>query len=181
MASDILNMARREAEALRSTLARNPEYQKLQQIQKLIDVYESLEITSEDKPRTETTTVSPPTASGVAAVYRLGSKVAQVDEVVSKFFLERGSRASSGDVLPIVTAAGIEMTGKIPAKTLSSFLTNSKRFNNVKGFGYGLVEWGETLGPKASPSNMVDFANPRSDALGARSVENNSGAGDDRS
>ncbi len=37
----------------------------------------------------------------------------------------------------------------MPSKTLSSMLSNSDRFNNVRGYGYGPVEWGDSPGPKA--------------------------------
>jgi len=41
-----------------------------------------------------------------------------------------------------VVAKGIVVTGKLPSKTLASYLSTSKRFDNVPGFGgYGLVEW----------------------------------------
>ncbi len=142
MASEILAMAYREREQLQAELRANPTWQKLQQVQKLIATYEALEGASDNAKPLTVKPLSSPTA-------RQGSKVAMVDEVVSKHLKKTGVRASSGDLLPIVQEAGIEMTGKIPAKSLSSLLTTSKRFNNLKGFGYGLAEWGDTLGPNA--------------------------------
>ncbi|WP_280953079.1 hypothetical protein [Rhizobium sp. M1] len=43
----------------------------------------------------------------------------------------------------------MKITGKIPAKTLSTFLATSKRFNELKDLDMGLAEWGESA--KAEP------------------------------
>ncbi|PDS78932.1 hypothetical protein [Rhizobium sp. L43] len=127
MSSDILAIAYRERERLQAEL--NATRQKLQQVQRLISVYEVGDSNN---------------AKPAASSYRQGSKAALVDEIVSKHLAQTRVRASSGELLPIVQDAGVTMTGKIPAKTLSAFLATSKRFNNLKGFGYGLTEWGES-------------------------------------
>ncbi|MGO6685368.1 hypothetical protein [Rhizobium leguminosarum] len=150
MANELLDMAKREAAALRSALSKNPEFQKLQQVQKLIDTYETFEVES-DKGLPETPYKEATAKSGQQTGPRPGSKTSLVDEVVTNDLRERGRRASSGDLLPVVQAAGISLGGSIPSKTLASFLTNSKRFNNVKGLGYGLVEWGDSNGPSSFP------------------------------
>lgn len=137
MSNDILAIAYRERERLKAELDANPAWQKFQQVQRLISIYEAVEGGSDNaKP--------PANRSPSSSTYRPGSKAALVDEIVSKHLAQTGVRASSGELLPIVQDAGVTMTGKIPAKTLSAFLATSKRFNNLKGFGYGLAEWGES-------------------------------------
>jgi hypothetical protein len=152
MANDMLMAAKREADALRSALAKNPDYLKLQQVQRLIAVYEAYDL--EPVPDLMAPSGDQPAAANISvpASPRPGSKVAQIDDVVSKYLAAKGSRASSGDILPVVVNAGVELGGVVPSKTLSSFLSNSKRFNNVKGLGYGLLEWGDTAGPAAENS-----------------------------
>ncbi|MBB2821652.1 UNVERIFIED_ORG: hypothetical protein GGD51_005146 [Rhizobium esperanzae] len=132
MSGDILAIAYRERERLQAEL--NLNRQKLQQVQRLMSVYEGV---ASDNAK-------PASRSLSSSTYRQGSKAALVDEIVSKHLAQTGMRASSGELLPIVQDAGVTMTGKIPAKTLSAFLATSKRFNNLKGFGYGLTEWGES-------------------------------------
>ncbi|MBP1842066.1 hypothetical protein J2046_000310 [Rhizobium petrolearium] len=147
MASPIIEAAKKEEEALTKELEDLPVFQKLQQVRRLIALYEAIEEREPAKSishvRILPTTTSP----------RAGTKAAQVDEVVTKFLTERGTRASSGELLPVVQAAGIELSGQIPAKTLSAFLTNSTRFNNVKRHGYGLTEWGDGLGPRGAKAD----------------------------
>ena len=173
----MLEVAKEEAERLKLILSQNEDYQKLQHVQRVIDTYESFEdmktsgLSPASKAPSQTLTFRTKPKAFLAAY---GSKVAAVNKVVSEHFSKTGQRASSGELLPIVQAAGVKMSGAVPAKTLSSFLTNSKSFNNVKGLGYGLVEWGNGPGPNARPDIFHDFA----DILGST---NNSGAGDDRS
>lgn len=141
MESDILKTARREAEALRAELARNPAFQKLQQVQKLIDVYESYEGRSVSAPAAEVKVVAHPPK--VVAQARPGTKLAQVEKVVLDYSWDTGQRHSSGQLMPVLEAAGIQMAGKVPSKTLASMLSNSQKLNNLKGYGYGPVEWGD--------------------------------------
>ncbi|PDS78511.1 hypothetical protein [Rhizobium sp. L43] len=173
MPNDLLAHVYREREKLQAELARVPAWQKLQQLQKLIATYEAFEDV-EEKPRASSE-IPPSNANVVVNVQpqsRAGSKTALVNEVISRHLLDSGHRASSGDLLPIVQAAGIEIGGSIPAKTLSSFLTSSKLFNNVKGFGYGLVEWGNSLGPKAG---LLQSAAKQSPSMSMLDEKNNSG------
>lgn len=148
MDGDILEIARREREKLLAELSKNPSFQKLQQVNRLIDTYEAVD----GSPDNARAPVSRPILSGP----RASSKVAAVDEAVSNHFKLTGKRASSGELLHVVQNAGIEMTGRVPSKTLSAFLTNSRKFNNLKGFGYGLAEWGENPGPNDSQTSIFN-------------------------
>lgn len=140
MSADILDAAKRELEALRSKLAKNPDFIKLQQVQRLIDTYESFSATE------KTSVSAAPTQAVAQTAYRPGSKAQRVDEVIEAHFQKTGERSPSGKLMSVIDEAGIQLGGT-PSRTLASFLTNSKRFNNVKGYGYGLIEWGDNPGP----------------------------------
>jgi hypothetical protein len=154
MSNDVLVVAYRERARLQAELSALPAWHKLQQVQKLISTYEAIEGVSDN---------AKPAASKPFSLstHRKGSKVAMVDEIISRYLEKTGKRASSGDLLPIVQEAGIGMTGKVPAKTLSSFLTTSQRFNNLKGFGYGLAEWGDSPEKPSSAWHLDEDARSR--------------------
>ena len=141
MSKDLLDMARREASQLRAELAKNTTFQKLQIIQRMIESYEAIE------GMVSTVVVEPfvreaPVKARSAVPTRPGSKLSQVEDLVMAHTIKTGQRATSGQLLPIMNAAGVMMGGKVPAKTLSSMLSNSSRLNNIPGFGYGPKEWG---------------------------------------
>ncbi|MET3577957.1 hypothetical protein ABID19_000974 [Mesorhizobium robiniae] len=144
MANELLEAAKREADSLRAMLAKDPVFQKLQIVQKLIDSYEAFDAMDRAKPITAA--ARSPKAASVA---RPGTKLAQVENLVIVHTISTGLRATSGQLLPIVVNAGIELGGQVPAKTLSSMLSNSSRLNNLPGHGYGPAEWGESPGPGA--------------------------------
>ncbi|MBX9711089.1 MAG: hypothetical protein K2X60_08650 [Xanthobacteraceae bacterium] len=86
--------------------------------------------------------------SALAEQFTAKTKAAQVDAAATEFLVARGRRATSGELLPYIQAKGIHLTGQIPAKTLSSYLSTSKKFDNVPAHGgYGLIEWGGSAGP----------------------------------
>jgi hypothetical protein len=144
MESELLKTARREAESLRAELAKNPAFQKLQQVQRLIDVYEAYE---GKQPPLESAKVAAQSPKMVPPT-RPGTKLAQVEKIVLDYSWKTGQRHSSGQLMPILTDAGIEMAGKVPSKTLASMLSNSQKLNNLRGYGYGPAEWGDKLSMK---------------------------------
>jgi hypothetical protein len=59
----------------------------------------------------------------------------------------------------------VSVGGAVPSKTLSSYLSNSARFNNVKDLGYGLAEWGQGNGPRGE-NNKRSQGGDAGDLLG---------------
>lgn len=145
MASEFLEAARREAETLRAELAENPVFQKLQIVQRTIESYEALE----DIGRLKGGMVPRVNKPKPVAAARPGSKLAQVEFLVIAHTVGNGRRATSGQLLPVILDAGIEIGGQVPAKTLSSMLSNSSAVNNLPGYGYGPADWGNSPGPNA--------------------------------
>src|ERR1700686_3411795 len=147
----MLRIAEAEVERLEAELKKTPAYKRPQAARNLIAVYradpENVMIGAPPAPAPSETEIVPAT------------KTAQVDAAAIEFLTNKGRRATSGEILPFVQAKGIEITGAVPAKTLASYLSRSKRFDNVQGFGgFGLVEWNgrrcpPTAGTAATPPN----------------------------
>ncbi|MBX3578581.1 MAG: hypothetical protein KF723_15355 [Rhizobiaceae bacterium] len=157
MAHDFLPSARRERDDLLKELERLPAFRKYQRVTALIAEYAADE-------EADAKAINPPPARIVKAVpqkvpSRENSKLAQVEKVVLDHMWHTGKRFSSGQLLPVLAAAKIEMGGKVPSKTLASMLSNSQRLNNLKGFGYGPFEWGDRPAVKdEAPADLLASA-----------------------
>ena len=146
-----------EAEVLKLTaeLEQTPAYRRLKLAQNMIAEYRGTSAA-------DTTIIAPAVVQHrvrvqaqvdelVAMVDKHKTKTKQVEEAAAEYLIQRGRRATSGELVPAVVNKGIVVTGKVPAKTLASYLSTSKRFDNVPGFGgYGLVEWG---GRRTAPAS----------------------------
>jgi hypothetical protein len=150
----MLKVAEAEVKRLEAELEKTPAYKRLQAAKNLIAVYRG-------EPEVAADSEAPPAKPArVRAVLTAplpeneivpATKTAQVDAAAVEFLINKARRATSGEILPFVQAKGIEITGAVPAKTLASYLSRSKRFDNVQGFGgFGLVEWHGRRGPPAS-------------------------------
>jgi hypothetical protein len=158
MADDsMLRFAEAEVSRLQEELEKTPAYKRLQAALALIAVYRE---DAGAPVRSETFAAREPApsartqgsyATGVTVVdSRSMTKTAQVEAAVTEYLVHKGRRATSGELLPVAIAKGIAITGKVPSKTMASYLSTSKRFDNVPGFGgYGLVEWNGRRGPPA--------------------------------
>jgi len=74
-------------------------------------------------------------------------------------------KTPTGEIPPFVRAKDIEITGTVPAKTLASYLSRSKRFDNVQGFGgFGLVEWNGRRCPPAAGTAAMPTNDPERSA-----------------
>jgi hypothetical protein len=144
--NQMLEIAEAEVRRLRAELEKTPAYKRLKAAEELIATYRgNPEI---DPP--QKASIAEKANSEKAAAAQLDemigkprqTKTAQVEAAAVEYLAHKGRRATSGEILPAVVSKGIDVPGKVPSKTLSSYLSNSKRFDNVPGFGgYGLVEW----------------------------------------
>lgn len=164
----MLSMARQEEAKLRSALSQNPDFVKLQQIQRLIAVYETFDSNPSHESFANVTGTSAVSGNAlhmnpaVGTAVRRSEKLASAEEWTVNFFKEHGARMQSGEIYPIAESAGHAFGGETPSRSFASFLSNSKRFNNVRGLGYGLAEWGDGPGPKA-PNNYLVGLRPTMD------------------
>lgn len=159
---DILRAARQERDDLYEELEAIPEFRRYVAMLEVIRVYEDVEAKSAGKepqaePPTRQVVKFPPRRTPPPAPpARPGSKLAQVEEIVLRHLWDKGERATSGQLLNLLTDAGIQMSGKVPSKTLASMLSNSQKLNNVKGYGYGPAEWGDRPSVKdKAPADLL--------------------------
>lgn len=173
----MLKTAEAEVLRLQEELEKTPAYKRLQAALALIAVYREDASAPAVSVATPSRHVRWRTAHEVAhatlqqetvAPAAVGStKTARVEAAVTEYLLMKGRRATSGELLPIVTAKGITITGKVPSKTMASYLSTSKKFDNVPAFGgYGLVEWNKRRGPAATaPENPTGASEKASSGL----------------
>ncbi|MVT68753.1 hypothetical protein GPL21_27040 [Bradyrhizobium pachyrhizi] len=141
--SDMLKAAEAEVKRLEAEIAKSPLGQKLALARQVVALY-----------RNETTVTFAGVVQGMQGLARLvetvanTTKTARIEAAAVQHLKATGRRATSGELLPVVVDAGIEITGKEPAKALSAYLSGSSALNNIreKG-GYGLAEWGDNAGP----------------------------------
>jgi hypothetical protein len=137
-----------EERKLMAELEQTPAFRKLKLAQKMIAEYRASATPKKELPilplpaGLSATSQAALTRAVEPIVKAHQTKMARVEAAAAEYLEHRGRRATSGELLPAVLAKNIEITGKIPSKTLSSYLSNSKRFDNVPTFGgYGLREW----------------------------------------
>jgi hypothetical protein len=87
---------------------------------------------------------------------RPDSKTQKIAEVIKRHLQQTGRRETSGQLMKVMTAEGIEVGGAKPNKTLASYLSNMKGVTNVPGQGYGLAEWG----PERTEGSEAQAAEP---------------------
>jgi len=159
---DILRAARDERDELAQQLEAFPEFRRYLAMVEVIRVYEDVEAqASGSRPapvaqRGSLAKLPPLKTLSSAPPARPGSKLAQVEEIVLQHLWDKGERATSGQLLNLLTDAGIQMSGKVPSKTLASMLSNSQKLNNLKGYGYGPAEWGDRISVKdKAPADLL--------------------------
>jgi hypothetical protein len=79
------------------------------------------------------------------------SRTGAVLAAAAAYLQSTGRRAQSPELLEQMRGRGIEFPGGAAVETLSSILSASKLFDNVRGQGYGLAEWAAR--PQAVPPN----------------------------
>jgi hypothetical protein len=106
------------------------------------EIVSALARTGSEHTGAQTQTETAPKTTIVRAG-KAGSQSSAVLTATEDFLKQRGSRAFSGEILEALIAKGIEVAGNKPSAVVASYLSHSSRFNNVRGQGYGLVEWSE--------------------------------------
>jgi hypothetical protein len=72
---------------------------------------------------------------------RAQSKASEVVGIAEEYLSKKGSRAPSTEIYEEVRRLGVEVPGIKPDSVVSSYLSNSPKFNNIRGQGYGLNAW----------------------------------------
>ena len=72
---------------------------------------------------------------------RDGSKAAIIVKATEDYLKRRRKRAQSSEIVQALQEAGIDLPEEKASAFVSSYLSTSPLFDNVKGEGYGLAEW----------------------------------------
>jgi hypothetical protein len=168
----MLEFAEAEVRRLQAELEKTPAYKRLKAAEGLIATYRgNPEVESPQAAPAEKIKLSDRVERIVddMIVQPHRTKTAQVEAAAAEYLTQKGRRATSGELLPSIVAKGIVVTGKTPSKTLSSYLSTSKRFDNIPGFGgYGLVEWnGRRTAPAAAQAEPEPEPGPDKSAASA--------------
>jgi hypothetical protein len=83
--------------------------------------------------------------------FKPGTQAETILMASAAYIRQKSARAPSGEILKALTEQGIAVGGQNPSATVSSYLSHSTLFDNVRGQGYGLVEWrSQTETPNSS-------------------------------
>lgn len=137
MNTPLLKAAEEEASDLRTQLEKSPIYRRLMAVEKFISDYRLL------SPPMLSPTPLVGNLTKTAKYGRQGSISANVIEASEAYLRRVHKRAMSSEILEGIKDR-VTVPGKSPASTLSSYLSTSDLFDNVKGEGYGLAEWAKT-------------------------------------
>jgi hypothetical protein len=135
MDDPILKTAEFDAAGLREKLSGNPDYRRLQILEKFIQDYRSIAPASRAPVAPLAGNIEKSKKYG-----RQGSVSATVIEASEAFLQSINRRAMSGEIYDAIKSK-VSVPGKTPTSTLSSYLSTSDLFDNVKGKGYGLSVW----------------------------------------
>lgn len=83
---------------------------------------------------------------------RAESQAATVLRIAEEFLSTARRRAPSAEIYKEIAGRGIVIPGQKPESVVSSYLSNSPKFDNVRGKGYGLTAWNTSNIHEAFPS-----------------------------
>jgi hypothetical protein len=136
MADDYSLVLEREIENLRAIIAKTPEGQRLQLLERHLMEYRAIAPAG-----TSVLVPHHPAKENLARYGRDGSKAAVIVRASESFLKQRRKRAQSSEIVQGLQDAGIGLPEEKASAFVSSYLSTSALFDNVKGEGYGLVEW----------------------------------------
>lgn len=129
---ELVKALEREERKLEQELEQVPTFKRLKAVQQTLSVYRG--------------DVAPDAAPKAAERAPKGAERSQTEVIakaVEEHLRRERKRITSGPLTKAVEAQGIHVPGKVPSARLAAILAaRSKTFDNVKGEGYGLVEWG---------------------------------------
>ena len=135
--TDLLNAARAERVRLLQELRKIPAFRQYEAVCAVVTAYVPADSGAMDAaPRT----LSPGDGASPRPE-REGSKATMIARAAESFLQGAKRRAQSPEIMRAVVAQGITLSGDNPLPALSSVLSHNPLFDNVRGLGYGLVEW----------------------------------------
>jgi hypothetical protein len=137
MSADFVRMAEEEERRLATELRKNPLFQQLEAVRATLSAYKS-NSTPGDTTRTVATISKPKTR----AATRTGSKSSTHVAGAVEFLRRIGRRATAREIMEGISSPDIPFDGQKAVNAFASTLSHNALFNNVRGKGYGLQEWG---------------------------------------
>jgi hypothetical protein len=89
-----------------------------------------------------------------------GTQTETIVTAAAVYLREKNARAPSGEISRALQAHGISVGGKDPSATVAAYLTHSPLFDNIRGEGYGLVEWSSQIQTE-TPNSGTLFGAPK--------------------
>ena len=139
MTPEMVRDLQAEAERLHEELRAHPAHKKLMAIQNLISLYSFKQVTAEEKEAAFGKQVRQPVRA---------TSTSSVTAAAEAYLRQIGRRAQTNEILDALKANGQSFSSTNPVASLSSALSHHDAFDNKRGLGYGLSEWG---GADAAP------------------------------
>jgi hypothetical protein len=164
ISEELFRAASQEAARLTSELRIYPAFRKLEAVRSVLDAY-ATENPDNGGPSSGAADEFQEHATRKAQGRSSGSKSAAIVREARAYLLTVGRRAESSQIAEALRGRGIEILKGNPTSVVSSYLSQSDLFDNVRGQGYGLVEWTErdtaTNGSQTNdgPSDLPDDKN----------------------
>jgi hypothetical protein len=174
MSAELVRAARAEEQRLLRELESTPLFRRLEAVRALLAEYGASSMPTA-KEGANAASVAP-ARSRAPSTRRAGSLTTQVITATADYLREQQRRAQSLEILQALRARGIEVTGRNPKAVAASILSNSDLFNNVRGEGYGLAEWGSGL-PLLDPRQTAEDDGSGSETGGDADRELNRASG----
>lgn len=155
--ADLKSALQAELAILQSELAKDPRYRKLVKIRGLLAEYDKLS----PSPVTQASPLNP---RGQPK-----SLTTQILNAASAYLQQTGRRAATSELTLACVKAGVPLPGDTQRQRdyVSSILSHSPAFNNVRGEGYGLADWPTEPLAKSTGLAAVDLP----EELGAPNLE----------
>lgn len=133
---DLVRALQAELASLEAELAADPRYQKIGKIRELLAMYNPAQ--PESMPSKSVMAAPSANPSG-----RPGSLTSRVLAACTDYLHQKGSRAQTSELAAACVAVGVPLPESLTKQRdyVSSILSHSSKINNVRGQGYGLVEW----------------------------------------
>jgi hypothetical protein len=167
MVAEILLAAYQERQRLESLLRTNPEFQKLEGVRRIIDLYEqatqalapAVSILRPDPPESNSRPALPPDQP--ANISRPSahseqsdrtsrrrwtwgdSQSAHIRDAAAEYLRGKGRRATSGEIYEAIASKGIEIGSRHPGSYVAGRLSAASGIFDHSPDGYGLREWRE--------------------------------------
>jgi hypothetical protein len=168
MSEPLLPVLEEEERKLLTELRSYPAFQRLELVQALIRAYRAPSVSGSFHGASASALAGNlPSLNPVVTVAahrerrpRQSSTAAQVVKVAEEFLVKLGRRAPSSEIAEEVRRHGIELRGAKPTGVVSSYLSSSDLFDNVKGEGYGLTKWRQAVEERSAEGGQQLNLNP---------------------